>query len=276
METPQEYRKFADRIFSKLPRSRFYAMTDASWEGLAAFVKSYADAGGSLSNMKGDDGKSGEDKFGEVLQELGEYVPGLFQPKPDEPTPLPKWPRHPLTNELMPNPFAKETASLAAQSKLMARDPALAKAMKAAVENPWGYFFELEEQKQKREHRTSISFTAADHTRNPFVTGSLTAQSEFVKRNDPVRVEIFKREAQPVSLPFIPGSVNETVRGTMYRQAPRLYQWTENARATCERWNDERIAELKAAETKARADREALEKQTEQKTQPIRIVAPIA
>jgi hypothetical protein len=39
------------------------------------------------------------------------------------------------------------------------------------------------------------------------------------------------------------------------------FQWTENARATCQRWHDERIAALKAAEAQARVDREQLEKQ---------------
>jgi len=129
--------------------------------------------------MVGDDGKSGEDHFAEVLQELGTLEPSLFQPKPDAPPTLPEWPRHPLTGELMPNPFAKESASLAAQSKLMARDPALAKAMKAAVENPWQYFFDLEEEKQKREHRAAISYTADDHKNNPYIHGGLIEQANL-------------------------------------------------------------------------------------------------
>jgi hypothetical protein len=258
----EKYRKLALRVYEKLPRNRAYALGESSLEALAALAKAYGDAGGSLSNMAGDDGKTGEEKFGEVLIELGEYVPGLFQPKPDEAPTLPEWPRNPLTNELMPNPFAKETESLAAQSKLMARDPALAKAMKAAVENPWQYYFDLEEEKQKREHVAAIKYSEQDHARNPFVEGQggLTEQSELQKR-DPVRAAVFKRESAPVSLPFTPGSVNETVRGAMYRKAPRLHQWCENSQAICQRWHDEKIAALKTAEEQARAYREQLEKQ---------------
>ena len=85
----------------------------------------------------------------------------------------------------MPNPFAKGSQSLAAQSKLMARQPELAKAMKAEAENPWGYFFDVEEAKQKQEHRAAISYTADDHARNPYLKGSggLKEQSELVKRD---------------------------------------------------------------------------------------------
>jgi hypothetical protein len=258
-----KFRKIALRVFEKLPRARAYALGDAALEGLGAFCKAWHEAGNSLSNIEGDDGKTGEDHFGEVLQELGAFEPSLFQPPPGEAPTLPEWPRHPLTGELMPNPFAKESASLAAQSKLMARDPALAKAMKAAVENPWQYYFDLEEEKQKREHVAAVKYGEQDHARNPFVEGKggLDEQSEFVKRNDPVRVEIFKREAKPASLPFVPGNEDQTVRGKLYTKNPRLYQWTENARATCQRWHDERITALKAAEAQARADREALEKQ---------------
>lgn len=256
-----KFRKIAERVYEKLPRNRAYALDDAGKEGLAALCKAYGAAGNSLSNMEGDDGKSGEDHFGEVLQELGAFEPSLFQPRPDEAPTLPEWPRHPLTGERMPNPFAKESASLAAQSKLMARDPALAKAMKAAVESPWQYYFDLEEEKQKREHVAAIRYSADDCKNNPFIHGGLKEQSEFAKRNDPVRVEIFKREAKPVSLPFTPGSADQTVRGKLYTKNPRLYQWTENARATCQRWQDERITALKAAEAQARADREALEAQ---------------
>jgi hypothetical protein len=276
METPQEYRKFAERIFSKLPRSRFYAMTDASWEGLAAFVKSYVDSGNSLSNMKGDDGESGEEKFAKVLTELGDYVPNLFQPKPDEAPTLPEWPRHPLTGELMPNPFAKETASLAAQSKLAARDPALAKAMKAAAENPWQYFFDLADAAQTREHVAAISYDGKTHESNPFVAGNLTAQSEFVKRNDPARVAVYKRESAPVKLPFTPGNEDLTVRGAMFRSSPRLFQWCENSRQTLEQWRAEEIRSLEAEKAQAQARLEKLTNESEQKMQPIRIVAPIA
>jgi hypothetical protein len=90
-------------------------------------------------------------------------------------------------------------------------------------------------------------------------------------KRDPVRVEIFKRESAPVKLPFTPGSVELTVRGAMYRKAPQLYQWCENSRQTCQRWHDEKITALKAAEEQARAVREQLEKQLqrEQTKRPI-------
>jgi hypothetical protein len=270
-----KYRKIAERVYSKLERNRAYALEAAGGEALAAFCKAWNDAGNSLSNMVGDDGKTGEDHFGQVLQALGEYIPGLFQAKPDEAPKLPEWPVDPFGRPL-PNPFDKATSSLAAQSKLMARDPALAKAMKAAAEDPRSFFFDVEEAKQKREHRAAISYTAADHTRNPFVAGNLTEQSEFVKRGDPARVENYKREAEPVKLPFTPGSVELTVRGALYAKHPRLYQWCENARQTCERWRAEEIAALEKEKAQAQARLEKLQKETAHKTEPIRIVAPIA
>jgi hypothetical protein len=77
-------------------------------------------------------------------------------------------------------------------------------------------------------------------------------------------------------LPFVPGSVNETIRGKLYNKSPRLFQWTESAKATCQQWQDERIAALKVAEAQARADREQLENQLRRETEPLRPVLPIA
>jgi len=102
---------------------------------------------------------------------------------------------------------------------------------------------------QKREHAAAIKYGEQDVARNPHVTGGLKEQSELVKR-DPIRAAVFKRDAEKVKLPFTPGNVNETIRGQLYTKAPRLYQWGENARATCQQWNDERIAHSKKQKNK--------------------------
>jgi hypothetical protein len=242
---------FGMSAYKRLPGNRAHALDAAGEEAIGGLAKEYFAANGGVGT---------EGEYGKVLLELGDYVPGLFQPEPDAQLKLPEWPRHPITGELMPNPWEKGHESLTTQSKLLARDPELAKAMKMAAENPWQYFFDVEEEKQKREHVAAIKYGESDHAHNPYVHGGLTEQNELQKR-DPVRAEIFKREAQPLKLPFAPGSVNETIRGQLYIKAPKLYQWTERARTTCEQWQAERIATLKAAEEKARQDREQLEKQ---------------
>jgi hypothetical protein len=253
------YKKFAQRVYKKLVGNRAYALNPAALEGLAAFCKSWHDAGGELSDSKPYQlAESGEEAFGKVLTELGQFSPGLFQPKPDGALEPPKIPVDPVSGQPLPNPWA--TNNLAAQSFVQKTDPELATYFKQAASDPWKWAIAWRDKESKREHRAAITYTADDHARNPFVTGGLTEQSEFLKR-DPIRAEIFKREAEPVKLPFTPGSVNETVRGQLYVKNPRLYQWCENSRATCEQWNAERLAALKAAEQQARVEREALEKQ---------------
>jgi hypothetical protein len=211
----EKLRKFAMNAYKMLPGNRSYALNETALEGMAALAKAY---------IHGNDGVGTEKEFGKILTELGAFVPNLFQPKPDESKQPPKIPTDPVSGERLPNPWAKGNENLAAQSFVQKTDPELAEYFKQAASDPWKFAIQWQDKESKRELRAAFTYTTDDHKNNPFATGRLTEQGELQKR-DPVLAEIYKREAQPVSLPFVPGSVKvKIIRSLLDEQdwRPRL------------------------------------------------------
>jgi hypothetical protein len=164
------YKKFAQRVYKKLAGNRAYALNPAALEGLAAFCKAWHDAGGELSDSKPYAlAESGEENFGKVLTELGQFSPGLFHPKPDGALEPPKIPTDPVSGLPLPNPWA--TNNLAAQSFVQKTDPELVEYFKQTSSDPWKFAIQWQDKESKREHRAAITYTTDDHARNPFVTG---------------------------------------------------------------------------------------------------------
>jgi hypothetical protein len=247
----QRFQKWAIDVYSKLPGNRAYALTDDSALALTALLQSWRDSGNSVADA--DDGRA---KFGELLVELGKFAPTLFQEQASEPKPLPTPWKNPLTGAPLPNPFAKESFNLTWQKMIMKRDPDLAEHLRRSAADPWQYVVELRDEAAKAERLKAMVYTEEDHANNPFVRGSkaygdLKAQGNL----DPLKAELYKREARPVELPF----TNLTARGQMKSKAPALFELTERARDRKHREIERALAESKAAELAAAEKSRALQ-----------------
>jgi hypothetical protein len=72
-----KYTKLAREIYARLPDNRNYAFSEVEAIALGAFAKAWNE-----KNSFATDG-GGHEKFGEALRELGGYVPGLYQVRPE-------------------------------------------------------------------------------------------------------------------------------------------------------------------------------------------------
>jgi hypothetical protein len=115
-----QFVKLARETYTRLPHNRNYALSDEQAMLLGAFAAAWREHPD--HSLYGE----GSPNLGEALTELGKNVPTLFQQRPGDAPPTPKPWCDPVTGAQLPNPFAKATADLKAQTILTQRDPALA------------------------------------------------------------------------------------------------------------------------------------------------------
>ncbi len=219
-----EQQKFTDlalKIYRNLDRNRAYALTSEATDALGALAAAYRKAGGAFD-------LDGQEKFGEFLKKFGAEVPGMFQPTPTDPPPLPKLWRDPLTNEPLPNPFKKETRDFKAQMILGKRDPELAAFLRKMATDPWGTLVAIQDAAAKAARAKTIQYDHEIHRVNPFVSGSLTEQGEMAKR-DPALAAYYQREAKPLTLPWQVGQKHLTNLGRLSRANPEWAALAQSA-----------------------------------------------
>ena len=177
---------------------------------------------------------------------------GLTQAKPGpEPEPPKPW-TDPVTGEAARNPFKqpKDFKSIALLERL---NPLLAEHLKTMAEGvSYAKLAEVEEAKAKREMLRRLEYR---HEANPWVTGDLATQSQFVQQHDAAIVAFYKQEAQPVELNFD----NLTLKGQLAQHNPPLRELWQRAHEIYASWLAEDRARLEqerqAVEQKLQAHR---------------------
>ncbi|MGI8435942.1 MAG: hypothetical protein ACR2NX_03435 [Chthoniobacterales bacterium] len=246
------------RAYAALPNNRQYANDDEGASlALAAVARAWQE-----KRAEENEGFSLRDLEQWFVHQLAPAIPEMVQFRPNETPPLPELPRDPLGGTFAVNSWV--TDDLASQAVVEKRFPTLAPIMKRLAQDK-GFSFahhaELEDAAASRATAQNIIYGPAEHATNPLREGgSLTAQSAFMKSNPPEVVEVFKREAKPLRLPWQRGSVNLTRIGQLLREAPELGAIIQRAQQMESGWIEEKLASAKQAESAARQQREQAER----------------
>jgi hypothetical protein len=227
-EEQKKFTKFALRIYCSLNGNRAYAATPETADALGALAAAWGPAYCAFDVMDQQD-------FALFLKQLGAELPGLFQPSPTDPPPLPKLWRDPLTNEPLPNPFKKESRDIKAQTILAKRDPELAAFLKKMATDPFGTLVEIQDAAATAARAKAIKYDHETHKTNPFVTGNVTEQREMAKR-DPQLAEVYQREARPLTLTRQLAQKNLTGLGRITRTFPQAAAVVQQAGTIQRAW----------------------------------------
>ena len=228
------WEEVASRIYRELPRNRFYALSDGAKTALGAFAQAWREVGGSFAE---------KERFGDFLtNEVGPLVPQLFQQQPSGPTPLPKPWIDPVTGAQLPNPWL--TNDNRAKVLLEKRDPTLAKHFQAMAKSPYEHVAQMQDAEAAGARRKLIKYDEATHQTNPFVVGNLT-ETGRVTVTDPERAEVYKREAQPIHLPWESGNRNLTGMGRLAKN-PQVRAIASRAEEIQMLWLTEQLSYTKS------------------------------
>jgi phage gp29-like protein len=142
------------------------------------------------------------------------------------------------------------------------RFPALAKHLKRVAKSK-GFTFkhhaELQDADNNRAAAQAITYTERDDAVNAYKQQNKTAQGIFEKSNPPEVVAFWKREAQPLRLPWQRGHVNLTRIGQLHKTAPELAQVVQRGQQIEGGWINDQLAMAKAQEADAIASRREAE-----------------
>jgi hypothetical protein len=240
-----QFVKLARETYTRLPYNRNYALSDEQAMLLGAFAAAWREHPD--HSLYGE----GSPNLGEALTELGKNVPTLFQQRPSDPPPTPKPWCDPVTGIPLPNPFAKGSEDLRAQTILTQRDPALAAHYKAMADDPYGTLAKMQDEEARRERLKTIKYDSEIHTKmNPWVSGNRKQQDDLTKLS-PELAAYYKQESVPVSLPFGPGA-NMTERGRVWKN-PKLRAIADRADEIAKQWIAQERERLLAARAEAEA-----------------------
>ncbi|MEO5719853.1 MAG: hypothetical protein ABIR71_00100, partial [Chthoniobacterales bacterium] len=163
----------------------------------------------------------------EVFEPLsGVPETGLRQARPKPESELPQPWQDPISKAIAKNPWIKPY-DLSSQMELGHRDPELAAHLKLLATNDDGLpsykmLARFKDEALLREQLRGVKYGPEEHARNnPYVSGNLTAVSEFAKTHahEPWLIDFYKREATtPVRL-FVK---NLTVQMAITKGAPQL------------------------------------------------------
>lgn len=254
-ENPQTlWREHALRAYSKIKGNRSYALNPAAELALGAIACAWNEARAKTH------GSFTESELVKFFESLCPLVPELLQRRPNDPEPIPQIPIDPVTNERAVNPFL--TGDLESMGVCEEKFPALAKHLKRVAKSK-GFTFkhaaELEDAENNRAAAQAITYTERDHAANPYRQPNRTAQGIFEKSNPPEVVEFYRREAQPVKLPWARSPKNLTELGRLTREAPEIGALALSAGQIDSAWREEQFAQAKAQEADAIASRRAAE-----------------
>jgi hypothetical protein len=146
----------------------------------------------------------------------------------------------------LPNPFAKGSEDLKAQSVSSKRDPALAEHFKAMAADPYGTLAKMQDEEVERQSLGGIPYDGEIHKLNPFLGNNATTQAEFVRR-DPELAKFYQQEATPVEIPLFGAKRNLTIEGKLFKE-PQTAAVLKVTREIQRQWFDQD----RAAATEAR------------------------
>ena len=196
-----------------------------------------------------------------VRDEVAPLVPGLLQDRPTaEAPPVSQVWRDPATDEPARNPWS-DPQDVQSQAAVQKHDPALAAHLQRIAEGGTTYALiaELREAEERRKRLAAIRYGEAEHRANPFRDSTkLDAQSRMMAA-DPELGEVYKREAQPLTLPWQVGHRNMTEMGRISAGNPKLGELIRKAEALLEQSNRDALVRARQAEETARRERVALE-----------------
>jgi hypothetical protein len=254
-ETPQQLRKtalsFALEAYGKARHNRSYALDEQGKVALGALARA-------MFIRRIEEGRSGMDakptsweEFFAIIDKLAAAGANVLQKRPGDAPPTPKPWLDPVTGAALPNPFAKGSTDLKAQTILAQRDPALAEHYKAMASDPYGTLAKYQDAETARTTMEQISYGQAEHAVNPFRRNNLDEQSRFIRSAPPGLVEFCKSEAKDVEIPIFGKNRNITVEGALAKD-PSTFALMKMAQQVHETWR--RADRLAAEEQRAAAD----------------------
>jgi hypothetical protein len=228
---------FSLRAYDKTKGARPYALTAEARHTLAILARAMFER--RTAEGRNDlDGKppSSWQEFSDLIGVLNAAGCNLLQMRPSDPRPLPRVWIDPVTSESLPNPFARGSRNLKAQSLLQLHDPDLAAYYKAMAEDPYGTLIKLKAAETQRQSLASILYGQREHESNPFLGTNETAKGAFVKR-DPLLAEFYAEEARPVGIEIFGKNKNQTVVGRLAKD-PRTWGLVQRAAQIGSEWQD--------------------------------------
>ncbi len=240
-ERRQNQTNLAREIYEHLPRNRSYALTPEAESALGVLCAAYVEAGASLATN--DDKK----RFGELLQQLDDSLPGLFQQRPGDPKPLPKLWKNPLTGAPLPPPKTPDE-----RATLAKHDPELLMLLDELEKRPYAVTQRLREAEAQRQALVSIPYGEKEHAANVFRGNNQTKQAEFLRR-DPLLAKFHQQEARDVDIPIFGKNRNMTVENRLAKN-PAIFAMVRIAQRIHEEWRTE--DQLAAQEQRAKAEAE--------------------
>jgi hypothetical protein len=234
----------AKPAYQGLERNRSYAIDADAMRSLAALYKA--------AQQLSDEMEAGA-TFSFAVKELANLGANVLQSSPTEPPPKPQPWVDEVTGQPLPSPFQieNETARRKALVTLAKADPALFEHFKAMHDDAYGHILKLREAEAKRLREKSFTYGSDEIANNVFLKGDLTAQGKFT-RDHPELAEVYRREAQPVSL-----KLNVTQRGQLTKH-PRLAAIVARAQEIEQGWKAAEREQLRREQQELEARRRAL------------------
>ena len=262
--TPKQLRQaakdFALEAYQKVKHNRAYALDEQGKVALGALARA-------MFERRIAEGRSGMDakptswqEFFAIIEKLASAGANVLQKRPGDPKPLPEPWLNPCTGVRLPNPFAKGSEDLKAQTILQQRDPELAAHYKAMAADPYGTLAKYQDAEAARAATEAIPYTESEHAVNPFRGNDLAAQSAFIK-NAPALIEFFKNEAADVEIPLFGKNKNMTVEARLAKD-PATFAFMKIAQQIRDTWAREDRAAAQAKREAADAEIKRLESVT--------------
>jgi hypothetical protein len=256
-ETPQQLRKsalsFALEAYAKVKHNRAYALDEQGKVALGALARAMFIRRDGEGRSHMDAKPSSWEEFFGIIDKLAAAGANVLQKRPGDPPPLPKVWRDPVTLQPLPNPFAKNTTDLKAQTILAQRDPELAAHYKAMAADPYGTLAKMQDETAARVTMEAIPYGESEHSVNVFRGNDQTAQALFIKNAPPGLVEFCKNEAKDVEIPLFGKMRNLTIEGQLAKD-PAPFALMKVAQQIQDTWRSE---DTRAAqEVRAAADAE--------------------
>ena len=193
------YLGHAVEALKKAKHGRHYALGDTEKMALAALVSTW---------QAGRNESFTHEAAAKFLEQLREFAPSLFQNRPPDEKEPPKLPVDPVSGKPPANPWEKGHENVTEQGWLRTHEPELADYLKAVADRgmTFSYLARQAAEKEQREKLRAIEYGTTQHAGNVYRGDSLSAKSEFRRRNGDLVADFYKREAtEPVTLGWLPG-----------------------------------------------------------------------
>jgi hypothetical protein len=239
--------KLVADVLPKVKWARYYAADPAVLMALGATVAVWhAKEGKDLTHAN----------VAKFLERLRPFVPSLFQQRPGEetePIDLEKY-RDPVSKQLPPNPWAKDSLNLSEQAWLQEHEPRLAEFLKATGEAglSYSYLARQKSEEQRRAAMRDLEYTEEEHKTNPFRGRNLSLQNGFYQTLGKDVADFYRREATTeIEMPWLGEKPNITLMGRLQREAPDLHSFAKESVTVARGWAENLLTEAKAQRTSA-------------------------